>query len=193
MNARPPVDATQVLAEHQGGDPHAASRLLPLVYAELRALAGAYMRRERPDHTLQPTALVHEAYLRLIDITRVDWRGKSHFVAMAATQMRRVLVEHARARGAQKRGAAPQRVTLSENVAVTPEPSLDPLAFDEALERLAQLSPRQSRLAELRCFAGLDVKETAYVLGVSEATVKREWRVARAWLRHELAGSSSSG
>ena len=185
--AKPPIDATRVLEAHQGGDPDAASRLLPLVYDELRALAGAYMRHERPDHTLQPTALVHEAYLRLIDITRVDWRGRSHFIAMAATQMRRVLVEHARARLAQKRGSDPQKVTLNEKVAVTPEHTLDPLAFDEALEKLARDSPRQSRVAELRCFAGLGMKEAAYILGVSERTVKRDWRVARAWLRRELA------
>jgi RNA polymerase sigma factor (TIGR02999 family) len=189
----PPVDATQVLAAHQGGDPDASARLLPLVYDELRALAGAYMRRERPDHTLQPTALVHEAYLRLIDITRIDWRGRSHFVAMAATQMRRILVEHARARLTQKRGAAPQRITLNENVAVTPGPTLDLLAFHEALQKLEKESPRQGRVAELRCFAGLEVNEAAYVLGVSETTVKRDWKVARAWLRREIAGDRGGG
>jgi RNA polymerase sigma factor (TIGR02999 family) len=191
--SKPPIDATQVLAAHRGGDPGAAARLLPLVYDELRALAGAYMREERPDHTLQPTALVHEAFIRLIDITRVDWHGKSHFVAMAATQMRRVLVEHARARRAQKRGSDPRKVTLDENVAITPEHTLDPIAFDEALDKLAIESRRQSRVAELRCFAGLGVKEAAYILGVSETTVKRDWRVARAWLRRELAGAGRGG
>ncbi len=185
----PPTDVTSELTAMRKGDPEATSRLLPLVYEELRALAGAYMRRERSDHTLQPTALVHEAYLRLIDITRVDWREKSHFIAFAATQMRRILVEHARARQAQKRGASPHRITLSEDAAVTPEPAIDMLALNEALEKLARESPRQSRIAELRCFAGLEVAEAAYLLGVSETTVKRDWRVARAWLKRELSAS----
>ena len=178
---------TQALADHAAGDPDAASRLVPLVYDQLRALAGHYMRDERPDHTLQPTALVHEAYLRLIDIDKVDWRSKTHFIAMAARQMRRILVEHGRAHRAQKRGGALRRVTLSEGVALTPDRELDPLVLDEALQKLAERNERQCTVAELRCFGGLDMKEAAYLLGVSERTVKRDWRVARAWLRRELA------
>jgi RNA polymerase sigma factor (TIGR02999 family) len=188
--AEPSQGATQALEEHTAGDPKAASRLMPLVYDELRALAARYMRGERADHSLQPTALVHEAYIRLIDISRIDWQGKTHFVAMAATQMRRILVEHARARRAQKRGGAPKRVSLDEKIAFIPGNTLDLLVLDEALEKLAGASPRQSRVAELRCFAGLNTKETAYILGVSERTARQDWLVARAWLLREIGPKS---
>jgi RNA polymerase sigma factor (TIGR02999 family) len=188
----PPVDATQILAAHAAGDVDAAARLLPLVYRELRRLAGGYMRQERKGHTLQATALVHEAYLKLIDVTRVDWQGKTHFIAMAARQMRRILVDHARAHRAAKRGGDQQQVTLTEGVALTPDRALDPLILDDALEKLARENPRQCRVAELCCFAELEMQEIAYVLGVSERTVKRDWRVARAWLRRELARSGES-
>jgi RNA polymerase sigma factor (TIGR02999 family) len=181
------VKATQDLTEHSRGSPAAAARLMPLVYDQLRVLAGRYMDRERRDHTLQPTALVHEAYLRLIDASQIDWQGKTHFFAMAATQMRRVLADHARARGARKRGGGARKVTLGDNVAIGPAGTLDMLALDEALERLARSSPRQSRVVELRFFGGLSVEETARILDVSTGTVKGDWRVAKAWLARELS------
>jgi RNA polymerase sigma factor (TIGR02999 family) len=160
--------------------------LLPLVYSELRALAGAYMKRERPDHSLTPTAVVHEAYLRLIDNSRTDWRGKTHFFAVAAVQMRRVLVDHARAHAARKRGGDRLRISITETADLEAAISLDVLALNEVLDRLAVLSPRQARVVELRFFGGLGVRETALCLQVSERTVKEDWRVARAWLRREL-------
>jgi RNA polymerase sigma factor (TIGR02999 family) len=182
--------ATQALIAHSGGDPMAAAELLPLVYGRLRALAGHYMRLERPDHTLQPTALVHEAYLRLIDGAQVDWHGRTHFFAVAAIQMRRVLAEHARSRRAQKRGGGARKVTVSDPVAIIPGGMLDMLVLDEALEKLARHSQRQSRVVELRFFGGLSVEETAHVLEVSPSTVKGDWRVAKAWLARELSTSS---
>ncbi len=161
-------------------------QLLPLVYAELRRLARGYMRRERAGSTLQPTALVHEAYLRMAEIRRIDWRGRTHFFAVAATQMRRILVEHARAANRQKRGANAVRLDLSDASSFTDELSIDLLAIDEALERLACRSPRQSEVAQLRLFAGMAVPEIAAVVGVSERTVKQDWKVARAWLARAL-------
>ena len=181
------VSATQALMAHASGDRMAAARLLPLVYDELRHLAGRYMRRERLDHTLQPTALVHEAYLRLIDASQIDWQGKTHFLAVAATQMRRVLADHARAHGARKRGGGARKLTLDDNFAISSHGAVDMLTLDEALEKLAQDSPRQSRVVELRFFGGLSVEETARFLDVSASTVKGDWRVAKAWLARELA------
>jgi RNA polymerase sigma factor (TIGR02999 family) len=168
------------------GDSNAASRLLPLVYDQLRALAARYMQTERRDHTLQPTALVHEAYLRLIDASRVDWQGKSHFFAIAATQMRRVLAEHARAHNAAKRGGGARKITLHDEAAISPTGVIDMLALDEAMDRLTRESPRQCRVVELRFFGGLSVEETAHILDVSKSTVKGDWRVAKAWLAREL-------
>jgi len=168
------------------GDPAGADELLPLIYDKLRALARAYLRREGGYQTLDPTALVHEAYLRLADITRVDWQGRSHFFAMAARQMRRILVERARAAAAQRRGAGRRRITLSESIAAEGPASLDLLALDEALERLAGESPRQAQVAELRLFAGMQAAEIAEVIGVSERTARDDWHVARAWLTAEL-------
>jgi RNA polymerase sigma factor (TIGR02999 family) len=165
---------------------HAADGLLPLVYDQLRRLARRYMRGERRGHTLEPTALVHEAYLRLQDLEHIDWKGKTHFYAMAARQMRRILVEHARAAGAQKRGAERQRITLSEEVALTPERSLDLIALDQALTALERQSRRQAQVAELRLFAGMSMAEVAESLAVCERTVKQDWRMARAWLSREL-------
>jgi len=179
--------ATSELNAHSAGDPNAASRLLPLVYDQLRALAGRYMKRERPDHTLQPTALVHEAYLRLIDGDRVDLNGKTHFFALAASQMRRILADHARARNAAKRGGKTRRVSLHDGAGFKEDGVVDMLVLDEALERLGRESPRQSRVVELRYFGGLSVEETARTLGVSASTVKGDWRVARAWLARELS------
>jgi RNA polymerase sigma factor (TIGR02999 family) len=181
------LQATQALAALSAGDANAASRLLPLVYDELRALAGRFMQRERPDHTLQPTALVHEAYLRLIDGNRVDLAGKTHFFALAATQMRRILADHARARNAAKRGGQAKRVSLRDAAAFRPEGVVDILALDEALEKLDRQSPRQRHVVELRYFGGLSVEETARVLDVSPSTVKGDWRVAKAWLARELS------
>jgi RNA polymerase sigma factor (TIGR02999 family) len=179
--------ATRILTAHASGKRRAAPELLPLVYDELRALAARYLRQERPGHTLQPTALVHEAYLRLVDCDRIDWKGRTHFFAMAAIQMRRILVEHARAAAAEKRGGVGRRVTFDEHLAQAPELSLEFLALDEALGRLAQRHERQGRIAELRLFGGMLVREIAFCVGVSERTVKEDWRVARAWLLKELS------
>ena len=182
--------ATQDLTAHVNGDEGAASRLLPLVYQELRALAARYLRGERAGVSLQPTDLVHEAYLRLIELDRMDWKGRAHFFAMAATQMRRVLVDHARAADAAKRGGRPARVTLSEDLATTHQRSVDFLVLDEALTHLGRRNERQGRVAEMRLFAGLEVKEVALYLRVSERTVKEDWRVARAWLLKEIGDGS---
>jgi RNA polymerase sigma factor (TIGR02999 family) len=183
--------ATRLLAAHAKGTNRAADELLPLVYDKLRFLAASYLKGERPGSTLQPTALVHEAYLRLIDNDRIDWQGKTHFMAVAAVQMRRVLIDHARANAAQKRGGPGQKVTLSDSLAGTSDPSIELLALDEALRGLTARHPRQGRVAELKVFAGLLSREIAHCLGVSERTVKDDWRVARAWLMKELAARSS--
>jgi len=168
----------------------AAARLLPQVYKELRRLASLYLQREGAYHTLDPTALVHEAYLRMAKIDQIPWSGKTHFFAMAATQMRRILVEHARAAKTQKRGEGAERVTLREDSALTEVRIVEVLALDHALSNLASVNPRQARVAEMRLFAGMAVAETAQQLGVSERTVKGDWRVARAWLARQLSGRS---
>ena len=156
------------------------------MYGELRALAGAYLRGERADHTLQPTALVHEAYLRLTSQHGVDWRDKAQLFGVAAQMMRRILVNYAEARNSAKRGGDVTRVTLDDSVSWGGERELDITALDEALTRLAQLDARQARVVELRFFAGLTIEEAADVLSISPATVKREWNMAKAWLRAEL-------
>ncbi len=179
-------ERTEMLAASAGGDRRAASRLVPLVYDELRAIASRYMRRERADHTLQPTALVHEAYLRLIDVDRIDWQGRTHFLAVAARQMRRILINHARDRRAGKRGGGRTMVTLVDDVVAAPSQTVELLVLTEALEKLGEESPRQCRVAEMRLFAGLKVAEIAHLLEVSERTVKQDWTVARAWLRRAL-------
>jgi len=171
------------------GDRQSLDSLLPIVYQELRRLAAAYLRRERPGQTLQPTALVHEAYLRLMKDRPDRWQNRAHFCAIAAHSMRQILIEKARARGAAKRGGARPRVTLDEGLVGTDERSIDLVALDEALERLAAIDAEQARLVELRFFGGLTVEETAEALGISPATVKRHWTVARAWLARELSGS----
>jgi len=158
------------------------------VEAELRRLARGYMRRERRGHTLQTTALVNEAFLRLTDARTVGWQDRAHFVGIAARLMRRVLVDHARARGYQKRGGGVQRVTLNEGFVASPEPALDVIALDRALEALAAVDTRKGRVIELRFFGGLSVEETAEVLRVSPDTVKRDWRLAKLWLLRELEG-----
>jgi RNA polymerase sigma-70 factor (ECF subfamily) len=164
--------------------------LLPLVYQELRRLAASYIRRERPGQTLQPTALVHEAYLRLMKDKPGRWQNRAHFCAIAAHSMRQILIERARARGAQKRGGARHRVTLDDALVAGGERSIDLVALDEALERLAAFDPEQARLVELRFFGGLTVEETADAMKISPATVKRHWTVACAWLARELEGRS---
>jgi RNA polymerase sigma factor (TIGR02999 family) len=182
-----PPDVTALLLSWSGGERSAADRLIPAVYDELRRQAARAMRREGHEHTLQTTALVHEAYLRLVDQQRVQWRNRAHFFGIAAEVMRRVLVDHARARQAAKRGGGAQRITLGDALGVSRESEdADVLALHEALERLALLDPGQARLVELRYFAGLTIEESAEALEVSPATVKREWAVARAWLRREL-------
>ena len=171
------------------GDPRdraALDALLPIVYAELKTLAAQYLRRERPNHTLQPTALVHEAYLRLSQQHGVNWQDKAQLFGIAAQMMRRILVNYAEARNAEKRGGHVTRVTLDESVSWEGTRDVDIVALDEALSRLAQLDIRQERVVELRFFAGLSIEETAQVLDISPATVKREWTMAKAWLRNEL-------
>jgi RNA polymerase sigma factor (TIGR02999 family) len=173
-----------------GAGPPSVDTLMPLVYQELRRLAAAYLRRERPGQTLQPTALVHEAYLRLMKDRPDRWQNRAHFCAIAAHSMRQILIERARARGAKKRGGAQPRVTLDEGLVAGGERSFDLVALDEALERLAAIDPEQARLVELRFFGGLTVEETANAMDISPATVKRHWAVARAWLARELEGNS---
>ncbi|MEW6250207.1 MAG: ECF-type sigma factor [Planctomycetota bacterium] len=181
------MDVTQTLVEATTGDAGAAARLMPLVYDRLRHLAAHYMRREAVDPALRPTDLVHEAYLRLVDQTRAEWKHQTHFFAVAAGVMRRVLVDHARGRDAQKRGRGWQRVTLDEAVAVTSAPDVDLLVLNEALARLAELDSRAAQIIELRFFGGLGNAEVAEFLRVSLRTVEDDWRMARAWLRRELS------
>lgn len=181
-------DVTEVLQRISGGDPGAVDRLLPLVYDELRALARRELRRERSDHTLQPTALVHEAYLELARLDRLEWRDRAHFFGAAAGTMRRVLVSHARRKRAEKRGGGAKAVPLENVVLAARERPEDVLALDEALARLADLDSRQAQVVECRFFAGMSVPETAEALGISPATVKRDWTAARAWLNRELTG-----
>jgi len=162
--------------------------LLPIVYQELRRLAAGYLRREKPGQTLQPTALVHEAYLRLMKDRPGRWQNRAHFCAIAAHSMRQILIERARARSAAKRGGARQRITLDEGLVAGGDRSIDLIALDEALQRLAEIDPEQARLVELRFFGGLTIEETAEALDMSPATVKRHWTVAKAWLTRELEG-----
>jgi RNA polymerase sigma-70 factor, ECF subfamily len=188
LTASSPGAVTDLLRAWTDGDDGALERLTPLVEAELRRLARGYMRRERRDHTLQTTALVNEAFLRLTDARRVRWQDRAHFLGISARLMRRVLVDHARSRGYRKRGGGAERVTLDERVLGAPELDLDLLALDRALDALAAADPRKCRVVELRYFAGLSVEETAEVLGVSPDTVKRDWRLAKLWLLRELEG-----
>jgi len=184
-------DVTRLLVEWSDGRADALDALMPLVYDELRRLARAYLGRERAGHTLQPTALVNEAYLRLVDQRSMRWQNRAHFFGIAAQLMRRLLVDHARAANAEKRGGGMPRLELdaAEN-AVAPESGVDLEDLDRALDRLARIDPRQSRIVELRYFAGATNEETAEALGIAVATVKRDWTLARAWLRHELGGAS---
>jgi RNA polymerase sigma-70 factor (ECF subfamily) len=183
-----PGAVTELLRAWSDGDDGALARLTPLVETELRRLARGYMGRERRGHTLQPTALVNEAFLRLTDARQVRWQDRAHFLGISARLMRRVLVDHARARGFRKRGGGAQRVTLDEGLIQSPEPALDLLALDRALDALAKADVRKSRVIELRFFGGLSVEETAEVLRVSPQTIKRDWRLAKLWLLRELHG-----
>lgn len=183
-----PGAVTELLRAWSDGDAGALERLMPLVEAELRRLARLYMGRERHGHTLQATALVNEAFLRLTGAQHIRWHDRAHFLGISARLMRRVLVDHARSRGYRKRGGDAQRVPLNEDAVTTPEPSLDVLALDHALEALAAVDARKSRVIELRFFGGLTVEETAEVLNVSPDTVKRDWRLAKLWLLRELEG-----
>lgn len=179
-------DVTAILAEAAEGDDSAAARLLPKVYDELRALAQSYFQLERPDHTLQPTALVHEAFVRLIDQTRVEWKSQAHFIAIAATAMRRILADHARQHRAIKRGGDRKRVPLTKLSTPSGDNMVDLLELDDVLTKLASLDERQSRIVELRFFGGLTVEQVADILGISKTTVESEWRMVRAWLSAEL-------
>lgn len=186
MDAQP-TEVTALLHRIADGDEEGMQRLIPLVYGELRQLAARQLRNERPDHTLSPTSLVHEAFLRLAGPAPMSWESRSHFFRVAAQAMRRILVDHARRRTAQKRGRQHQ-VTLDAALEESlPATSQDIIDVDEALERLARLDVRQARVVELRYFVGLSIEETAEVLGASAATVKRDWMVARAWLQRELS------
>ena len=181
---------TGLLLAWRAGDEAALARLTPLVHDELQRIARRCLRRERADHSLPPTALVHEAYLRLVDAQHVNWQNRTHFLAMAARVMRRVLVDAARTRQRQKRGGGAVHVSLSE-VSPSTEKPYDVMTLDAALDALAAIDPRRSRVVELRFFAGLSVDETAGVLGVSPETVMRDWKLARAWLMRELRGAGT--
>jgi RNA polymerase sigma-70 factor, ECF subfamily len=181
-----PGEVTQLLIELQAGNREAEAKLVSLVYAELRLLAAHYLRGERPDHTLQPTALVHEAYIRMTKLHDLDWQSRSHFFATAAIVMRRILVDHARAQGAGKREALHNAVSFEDALVVSPSRSSDLIALDEALSKLSQLDARRSKIVELRFFGGLNEEETGALLGISARTVKRDWRTAKAWLYNEL-------
>ena len=182
-----PDEITRLLIAWNQGDQRARDELTPLIYDELRRLARGYLRRERPGHTLQPTALVHEAFLRLIDQSQVNWQNRAHFFGAAARLMRQILINHAEARRAAKRGGDAERVSLNDVDHSTPAQEIDLIALNEALTNLERVDPRQGRIVELRYFSGLTIEEIAEVMDVSPVTVKREWIAARAWLRRELS------
>lgn len=182
-----PQDVTQLLLDWRNGNREASEKLMPLVYDQLRRVAQNYLSHERPDHTLQATALVHEAYLQLVEQTQVDWKDRAHFFGMAAQMMRHILVDYARRRQSAKRGGLAQRLTLVEAVSFPQQKDFDLVALDEALLSLEKLDSQQSRIVELRFFGGLTIEETATALDVSIATVNREWRLAKAWLLRELS------
>lgn len=186
MRSMASVQVTELLHAWGAGDETALHQLVPLVESELRRLAGAYMARERPGHTLQPTALVNEAFLRLVDAQGVRWHGRAHFFGIAARLMRRVLVDHARARGFQKRGGGAQPVSLETTILVSRAPDIALLDLDHALDALAEVDERKARVVEMRFFGGMTVEETAGALGVSSDTVKRDWRLAKLWLLQTL-------
>lgn len=180
-------DVTQILSAVSKGDRGAVDDLLPIVYDELKRRAASMMRREREGHTLQPTALVHEAFLELVNQDRVDWQGRAHFFAVASHLMRRILVDHARSRLREKRGGKAERISLDEGLGLSVERDADVLALDDALKALAEEDPQQAELVAMRFFGGLSVEECAAVLGVSKRTVEAEWTLIKAWLRRQLS------
>lgn len=188
--SEPPGDITTLLNDWKAGSAQALNELTPLVYKELRRLAQSYINRERPGHTLQGTALVHEAYVRLVDQRQVQWRDRNHFFALSAELIRRILVDHARAKMAGKRGGDQVKISLEEGMEPPVPEDVDLIALDDALQLLAQADPQQSRIVELRYFAGLKIEETADVLNISPATVKRDWVLAKAFLKREMTRRS---
>jgi RNA polymerase sigma-70 factor, ECF subfamily len=186
------VDMSALLAQAASGDQSAAALLMQSLYDDFRRVAAAQLRREPPGHTLQPTALVHEAFLRLIDQRNVTWQGRTHFIAVGAQAMRRILVDHARAARRVKRGGERRRIQLDESLTVSAKDNDDILAIDDALNDLAALDPRQSKIVELRFFGGMTNEEVATVLGISRATVDRQWRAIKAWLRSQLQSDGES-
>jgi RNA polymerase sigma factor (TIGR02999 family) len=188
MNEKAPSEITQMLIELTGGNQDVVNQILPHIYDELRRLAGSYLRRERADHTLQPTALVHEAYMKLIDQKQVHWQNRAHFFGIAAQVMRRILMDHARKHTAEKRGGDADKLPLEEEIlVVSHEKSADLIALDDALQTLAEFDEQKAKIVELRYFGGLSIEETAEVMGVSVPTINRQWRMAKAWLHAELA------
>lgn len=185
----PRSEVSQLLRDWNRGDENAADCLIPLVYDELRLLAGRHLQHERPDHTLQVTGLVHEAYLRLVDQNATTWQDRSHFFAVASRLMRRILVDYARSHHAAKRGGMREKLEFNEALLPVPERAVDLIALDDALQDLVTFDPRQSRIVELRFFGGLTFDEIGEVLAISARTGKREWRLARAWLRREISKS----
>lgn len=182
------ADITRLLADARNGNRECEQRLMELVYTELHRLAAGYMRRERPDHTLQASALVNEAYLRLVGDQKINWESRAHFYVAAARTMRRILIDHARSHAAEKRGAGAHKVSIHEATAAVDADAVQMLSLESALRRLSEMDPRQAEIVELRFFGGLTVEETAEVLNISPKTVKRDWAVARAWLEAELQG-----
>ena len=182
---------TALLVASHKGDPEALNKLLPLVYDELRRVAERYLRRERPDHTLQATALVHEAYIRLID-QDVPWQNRAHFFGIAAEMMRRILIDHARGLQAAKRGSGGIKLPLDDVINLSDERAADLIVLDEAMQALAEIDPQKSRIVELRFFGGLSIEETAEVLGVGTATIIRQWKLAKAWLYREVSKTVTS-
>lgn len=193
MDGAAPKDVTTLLIEWSGGSPKAFNELTPLVYDELHALAERALRRERPGHTLQATALVHEAYLKLVDQRRVRWNDREHFFAIASQTIRRVLVNHARSRNSLKRGGGITLVAFEEESTPQAAREIDLAALDDALTRLSKLDPQQERIVELRYFGGFSIESTARVLGISRSAVSREWDLARAWLQRDLTRGTASG
>jgi RNA polymerase sigma factor (TIGR02999 family) len=186
-----PENITELLASYGRGDKESLDQLMPIVYEELRRQAARYLRREQAGHTLQTTALIHEAYVRLVDQRNMQWQNRAHFFGIAAQMMRRILVDHARSKKRTKRGGSEVRVSLDEATVAVKGQDLDVVALDEALQRLAEIDEQQSRVVELRFFSGLSVEETAEVMGISKSTVKRDWSMAKAWLHRELSGDIS--
>jgi RNA polymerase sigma-70 factor, ECF subfamily len=182
---------TQLLEKFEPGDRPAEEQLFADIYTELRGLAARYLHRERKNHTLQPTALVHEAYLKLVGHTRVDWQGRAHFLAIAARAMRQILVDHARRHRAAKRGGNRHRIALDDNLVTESSRDVDLLTLEDALAKLTKLDPRQAQMIELRFFGGLSIAEVAKVMGISKRSVEREWTMVRAWLRRELSRSDA--